>query len=134
MKWTRIVLGGIAAGIVVNLADFVMHGQIMAATYKAHPDVFTQTQASPLAFGAIAIAMALCVAVLFAKTRQSWGAGWRGGLTFGFFLGLAMFFVNFYFPLVIAGFPYYLGWCWGGISLIDSMVGGAVLGAIIQKS
>ena len=58
--------------------------------------------------------------------------GWKGGLAFGFFLGLVVFFQRFYDPLVIDGFPYYLSWCQGGISMIDSLLAGAVIGAILK--
>ena len=133
MNWTRVLLGGLVAGIVTNLADFVMHGMIMANTYKKYDQVFTQTQASPAKFAAVSIVLSIFIAILFAKTRGSWADGARGGVTFGLWFGLAIFFLNFYYPLVIAGFPYYLGWCWGGIGLIDSLLGGAVLGAIIKR-
>jgi hypothetical protein len=134
MNWTRVIIGGVVAGIVTNLADFVMHGMVMAATYKKYDQVFSQEPADPLKFAAISIAVALCIAILFARTRQSWATGWKGGLAFGFFFGLAAFFMNFYHPLTIAGFPYYLAWCWGGMGMIDSLLGGAVLGALIPKS
>ena len=133
MNWTRVLLGGLVAGIVTNLADFVMHGMIMANTYKKYDQVFTQTQASPAKFAAVSIVVAVFIAILFAKTRGSWADGAKGGAAFGLWFGLAIFFLNFYSPLVIAGFPYYLGWCWGGMGLIDSLLGGAVLGAIIKR-
>jgi len=133
MNWTRVVLGGVVAGVVVWLADFVMHGILLADTYTRYPEVFTQEQANPLSFLAISAAIGLLVAVFFAKSRASWGEGWKGGATFGFYLGLAAYFMNFYYPLVIDGFPYYLAWCWGGVGVIDSVVGGAVLGALIPK-
>lgn len=133
MNWTRVVLGGVVAGVVVWLADFVMHGILLADTYTRYPEVFTQEQANPLSFLAISVAIGFFVAVLFAKSRASWSAGWKGGATFGLFLGLASYFMNFYFPLVIDGFPYYLAWCWGGVGVIDSVLGGAVLGALIPR-
>ncbi len=133
MNWTRILAGGVVAGVVTNLVDFVQHGMIMGPTYKKYSDVFTQTQANPAYFFAISIAVGICVAILFAKTRGSWAEGWKGGMAFGFFFGLATFFMNFFYPLVIAGFPYHLGWCWGGMGMIDGLVGGFVLGAIIKK-
>ena len=133
MNWTRIVLGGLAAGIVTNLVDFVMHGILLADTYKKYSEAFTQVQTNPAKFFAVSVAVSLCAAVLFAKTRSSWAAGWTGGASFGFFLGLAFFFTNFYNPLVIGGFPYYLGWCWGGIGVIGGVIRGAVLGAVIPR-
>ena len=133
MHWTRILAGGVVAGIVVNLVDFVLHGQVMAETYKKYDTVFSQKEANPAYFFAAAILVGIFVALLFAKTRASWAEGWKGGATFGLFFGLATFFMNFYNPLVIADFPYYLSWCWGGIGVIDGVVGGAVLGSIIKR-
>ena len=57
-----------------------------------------------------------------------------GGVTFGFFLGLVAYFTNFYNPLVIEGFPYYLSWCWGAINVISFLVLGAVLGLMMKKA
>jgi len=133
MNWTRIVLGAVVAGIVVWLGDFVMHGMLLGDTYARYSQVFTQEQANPLSFLAISVAVAFFVAVLFGKSRASWGEGWKGGASFGLFLGLAGYFMNFYYPLVIDGFPYYLAWCWGGVGVIDCVLGGAVLGALIPK-
>ena len=47
--------------------------------------------------------------------------------------GMFGFFAQFFNPLVLEGFPYYLGWCWGGINLIVSLVLGLVLGAIVKR-
>jgi hypothetical protein len=118
----------------MNIADFVMHGMIMAPTYARYPEVFSQTPASPVWFTVISICVGITMAIFFGRTRGSWAAGAMGGLTFGFFVGLLLFFPNFYSALVFEGFPYYLCWCWGGIGMIDSLLGGAVLGAIIGRS
>ena len=134
MNWTRILLGGLAAGIVMTIADFVMHGMIMGPTYMKHPEVFDQTAANPLWFVLVAICISLTLALLFGRTRASWAPGWKGGLTFGFFLGLVAFFPDFYLSIVIDEFPYHLVWCWGGIKMIDSLLAGAVLGLIVKRS
>lgn len=133
MNWTRVVGGGVAAGIVMWLADFFMHGILLGDTYTRYSEAFTQTQANPLSFALVSVAIGLGVALLFARSRGSWGDGWKGGATFGLFLGLAGFFHSFYNPLVIEGFPYYLAWCWGGIRVIDGVLAGAVLGAIVRE-
>jgi hypothetical protein len=134
MNWNRILLGGVAAGIVINVADFVMHGVMLAPTYTRYAEVFTQTPANPLWFTVVALCLGVAAAILFGRTRAAWASGWRGGLTFGFFLGLVGFFPGFYNPLVLDGFPYYLSWCWGGITMIDSLLAGAVLGAIVPRA
>jgi len=133
MNWTRIVLGGVVAGIVTNLASYVMHGILLADTYKKYSDAFSQVPTNPAKFFGVAIAVGVCMAILFGKTRTSWAGGWKGGATFGLFVGIAGFFTHFYNPLVIGGFPYFLGWCWGGIGLISGVLSGAVLGAIVPR-
>jgi hypothetical protein len=134
MNWSRILLGGAAAGVVTWLADFVMHGLILGGTYQRYPQVFSQTQKSPAWFLLVSVCIGLTVALLLAKTRSMWAAGAKGGATYGFFLGLVGFFPSFYYPLVIDGMPYFLAWCWGGITLIDSVLAGAVLGTIIKRA
>ena len=133
MNWTRILGAGLVGGIVVNLVDFVQHGLIMNATYKKYSDVFTQEQANPVWFFVISIVVAIFFSILFAKTRECWAAGVKGGVTYGFWIGMVAFFGNFYFPLVIDGFPYHLAWCWGGIGVIDAVIGGAVVSLIIKR-
>jgi hypothetical protein len=133
MNWTRIALAGVAAGIVTWISDFVLHGIVMAPTYRRLSQVYSQTQASPALFLLIAVTLGFMAALLFARTRVSWALGWKGGLTFGLFLGLVLFFQRFYDPLVIDGYPYYLSWCQGGINMIDSLLAGAVIGAISKE-
>jgi hypothetical protein len=109
-----------------------MHGFIMADTYMRYP-VFTQEQANPLHFLLTSVLIGLAAALLYAKTVDSWTGGWKGGAVFGFFLGLFGFFPNFYDALVYEGFPYFLSWCWGGMGMIDAVIGGALIGAIYKK-
>ncbi len=132
MNWMKIVLAGLAGGIARNLVDFVMHEGIMGSTYQSLPDVFTQTPANPIWFFVNAIITGIVVAALFARSYKCWPRGWKGGLHFGFWFGLATFFYGFYFPLVVDGFPYFLAWCWGGIQLIGCLVLGVVIGAIYK--
>lgn len=132
MNWTKVFVAGVAGGVVANVADFVMHGIIMAGTYEGMPAVFSQEQASPFYFLAISICTAIFFTIVYAKTMGSWGGGVKGGATFGFWMGMVAFFPNFYNALVIADFPYYLSWCWGGMTLISAVIGGAVIGALYK--
>jgi hypothetical protein len=131
MNWVRIAIAGVAAGVATTIIDFVQHGMIMGPTYQKLDTVFSQTQANPGWFVLVAVVICFFAALLFARTRGSWAPGWKGGLVYGFFLGLVVFFQGFYDPLVIDGYPYYLSWCEGGMAMIDSLAAGAVAGAII---
>lgn len=133
MNFARIAMAGAAAGVATWLVDFVQHGVIMAPTYMKLTEVYTQTETNPAWFLLVSVSICLMAAVLFARTRGSWAAGWKGGLSFGFFLGLVIFLQRFYDPLTVNGYPYYLAWCEGGMSMIDSLVAGVAIGAVIKS-
>lgn len=133
MNWPRVLIAGVAGGIVATIANFIMHGVIMGNAYTKY-SAFSQEAANPLYFVLIGLCVGLMTAVLFARTRSAWGAGAFGGLTFGFFVGLVFFFPPFYNSLVIDGFPYHMSWCWGGIDMIQFLVLGTVLGAVYKES
>lgn len=132
MNWGKVAMAGVASGIAVSVYNFLVHGMIMAATYEKYA-VFTKEEANPIYFVFIAVVIGLCVAAFFAKTRKCWDDGPMGGVVFGCWLGIAVFFAGFINPLVLEGFPYFLSWCWGTIYLIQYVLYGAVCGAIIKK-
>ena len=134
MNWTRALVAGVVGGIVMWIADFVLHGFVMGGTYMKYPEVFTQEPSNPLLFLVIEVLIGIPAAIIFAKTRQSWAEGVKGGLSFGFWIGLLGFFPQFFNNLVIKGFPYFLGWCWGGITLIVALILGIVLGLMIKRT
>ncbi len=132
MSWTKVIAAGVVGGVVVAVANFIMHGFIMAATYMKY-EVFDVEPANPVWFFVIPVLMGIPAAAIFGKTRSMWADGIAGGLTFGFWVGMISFFAQFYNPLVVKGFPYYLSWCWGGISLIGFLVFGVVIGLIYKR-
>lgn len=133
MNWTKAILAGVVGGIVKNLVDWGMHGGIMGDTYTKY-EVFGAEPANPMHFFLTAICIGIFAALLFARTRDSWGDGLMGGVSFGVWTGMMVFFGNFYNALVIKGFPYYMSWCWGGMEFIGMVVLGAVLGLMYKKA
>ncbi len=133
MNWIKILLAGIVGGVLMNIAEFVLHGVILAKTYTKYPEVFTQEQANPLYFLLIALVIAFFGAILFSKTRKCWADGWMGGATFGFFLGLVVFWGRFYDALTVDGYPYFLSWCQGGSALIALTIMGLGLGLVLKN-
>ena len=135
MNSKKALIAGVVGGIVLWIAGFVLHGLIMGSTYMKYTEVFSQEE-EPMNmfwFLVIALGIAIVAAFLFAKTRDCWAEGIGGGVTFGLFLGLFSFFPQFYNSLIYEGFPYYLGWCWGGISMIEMLILGAVLAAVYKQ-
>jgi hypothetical protein len=132
MNGKKVVVAGAVGGVVLWLVDFVFHGVLMGGTYMKYPEVFAQEQSHVLHLLLVEVCLGIGAALLFARTRNSWAPGWSGGATFGFFLGLFAFWLPFFDPMVIEGFPYYMAWCHGGMAMIGAVVLGAVLGAIIK--
>jgi hypothetical protein len=132
MNWNKIVLAGVAGGVVVTIFQILAHGFALGSVYTDHP-TFSQEQANPLFFVGIATGVGIAGAILFSRTRASWGEGWRGGATFGFFVGLTALFVPMYNSLVIEQFPYFLTWCWGGIDLVGWVLYGTVAALFIKN-
>lgn len=134
VNWTRIIIATVVGGIAVWLASFFLHGIVMGATYAKYPDLFIQEEGNPFWFLVLEVLIALPAAIIFARTRRCWSAGVMGGVTFGFWIGAFGWFAQFFNPLVIQGFPYYLAWCWAGINMIVSLILGAVLGSLVKET
>lgn len=131
MNTQKALVAGIVGGVVMAVYEFIMYGLIMASTYASNPEVFRQ-DAPMFWFPIVAVVVGLAGAMLFAKTRSAWSEGAKGGVFFGLWIGLVVAALQFYSPLVISGFPYYLAWCQAGIAVIGWMVYGAVVGAMYK--
>jgi len=125
-------LAGVLGGLAMMLANFVLHGVIMADTYRRYPEVFEQEGGNPAWFAGISVLIGIALALLFARTRRSWSRGLAGGAVFGLMIGMIHFFGNFFDALVYEGFPYYLAWCHGAMDAIAFTLAGAVLGLVIK--
>ena len=123
MKLSKVLLTGIVGGAVVWVYYFLTHGLILADTYMKH-SVFITESANPIWFVFNTVLVALAGALLFAKTRGSWAEGIKGGLTFGFFVGLVLFFYQFLNSFLLE---------WGGIELIGWLVFGLVAGILYKN-
>jgi hypothetical protein len=132
MNWSKTLIGGVLGGLAMMVVNFVMHGVIMADTYREHPDVFEQEGGGPAWFAMISVLIGIALAILFTKTRSSWTKGVAGGAVFGLLVGTTHFFMNFFDALVYDGFPYFLAWCHGGMDAIAFTVAGVVLGLVIK--
>lgn len=133
MQWSKALIAGAVGGVVNAVYGFVMHVLIMGNTYRKYtPEVFREDESTMMWFIIIPILLGVVGGLFFAKSRSAWAAGLQGGATFGFWVGLIAFVSNFFMPLMITGYPYYLTWCTGAIYLIGWTLVGAVIGAMYK--
>ncbi len=132
MDMKKALIAGLVAGVALFVYEFVIHALLLAGTYAEYNQVFRQ-DGNPVYFPLLALAQALAAGVIFAKTRSAWGAGFKGGATFGFWIGLVFFFREFYNPLTIEGFPYYLAWCWGTALMLGWIIAGSVMSLMYKE-
>ncbi len=130
MQLNKALSAGAVGGIVLAIYEYLVHGMLLANQYKAI-EGFKQAD-SPFWFPIIAIVMGLVAGVIFAKTRSAWESGAKGGMTFGFWIGLLGGFASFYQPLTVAGYPYAMAWYSLIVMVIGWMLFGAVAGSMYK--
>ena len=133
MNWNRVLLAALVGGIANNLVNFLLHGVVLSGTYAEYPEVFVQGESNPLFFLLVALFAAVILAILFARTRQCWASGAKGGLFFGALAGALVGTTYFFDPLTIEGFPYYLAWCSFTIEILGYAAEGRVMAVFIKR-
>ncbi len=90
INYARVLLGGLLAGLVINISEFVLNGVILMDDYTAAMESYNLTEASWAMGGYIVSAFILgfVVAWLYAAIRPRFGAGWKTGATAGVVLWL----------------------------------------------
>jgi len=136
MNWSKTLIGGVVGGISLFIANFVLHGLILGNTYMKYPEVFDQEEnaANYVWFTVVCLVLGILAAILFAKTRESWADGLKGGVVAGMWAGALVGATNFFDSLVILGFPYYLAWCHFGSDVIAFALAGAGIALVVKKS
>jgi len=106
INMTRVVLGGLLAGLVINIGEALLNGVILADQMS---DTLTQFNLPEPGGGAIGILLLSCFALgilavwLYAAIRPRYGAGAKTALC----AGAAIWFSAYVFPsitLVVLGF------------------------------
>jgi hypothetical protein len=136
INWRRVVLGGLAAGLIVNLSEFIVSGILLREDWEKamlalnRPLLSSTVEvASLLAWGML---MGLSVVALYAHVIDRYGQGWKtAGL-----VGLAVWVVGYLSGAMTGAamqiFPVSLAVNMALAGLIEieaaSMVGGAIYG------
>jgi len=128
-KWLTI---GLVLGVVANVLDFVVQGNLLAGMYAAHP-IFVQNP--PIAWLVVGdFVAALVFAWMYLRFTASVPPGPAGGATFGLYAGILVNFpTNVFLYLLIKDFPYYISWVWTLWGITWYVVLGAIAGVMNRK-
>ena len=130
---TRVVLGGLLAGLVINVGEFIFNAWLFAAEMEA---ALARLNVPPVGGSAIAIftvlvfALGIATVWLYAAIRPRFGAGVSTALC----AGATVWFLAYLYPtigfMVMGLFPMRLlsiGLVWGLVELLIGAVAGAWL-------
>jgi len=133
MNVKKLLLATLGVGVVVNVVDFIVHGQIMAGTYSQMTSLFRQ-DASIVWLIIGDFVAALVLVFVYDRVYSSFGGGPKGGATYGLYAGVLVNFPTWIFAhLLFVGFPYSLSWMWTIYGIVWTVIAGAVAGAMYKK-
>lgn len=136
INYGRVVIGGLVAGLVINVSEAILNGLILMDDYEAMSAQYGITEASWAIAGYIisAFVLGLIVAWLYAAIRPRFGAGWKTGATAGAALWLAAYAVpGVWFGAMgmsLGGGLLILSLVW---TLVEIILGGMVAGWLYQE-
>ncbi len=102
VRWSRILLGGLLAGVVINTFEYLLNGVLLKAAWaealKAlnRPDQYTATQI--VAFSLWGFLMGMGAVWLYAELRDRYGPGPQTAI----YAGLAMWAIGYAFGAIPA--------------------------------
>ena len=132
MNVKKLLLAAVAVGVVVNVLDFVVQGQLLAGYYANIPLFKREPPIHWLVLGDFVAALVL-VAV-YDRVRSSFGGGAKGGAVVGLYAGVLVNFPTWIFAhLLWEGFPYGLAWTLTVVGVVWTVIAGAVAGAIYKS-
>jgi hypothetical protein len=131
MGLRKIVVVSLVLGVVANLIDFVVQGNLLASYYTQAPF----RQINNIAWLVVGDFVAAAVfAVVYARIAGSFKPGPAGGAELGLYCGVLVSFpTNIFLYLLIDGLTYGLAWIWTFYGIIWYVVLGAVAGAVFGR-
>ncbi len=129
----RVVLAVIAVFMAWSVLDFLIHGLMLRSTYEATASLWRPMGEMKMGLmyvvGAVGAATFIGLYTVLVEPK-SIGAGLKYGLLFGIATGFPMGFGTY----CVMPVPVHLAFAWFGGSLVETVVGGAIAGAIIRPS
>jgi hypothetical protein len=125
LNWTRVILGGLVAGVIINVFEYVLNGVILAKDMEAAISTLgRQMGGAQLAmFIAWGFLVGIFAIWLYAAIRPRYGAGPKTALC----AGLAVWFLGYLLasvtPLALSLFPTRLMVIGLAVGLVEVIVG-----------
>jgi hypothetical protein len=132
MNVKKLLLTTLVVGVVMNIVDFVVQGQLLAG-YYANLTLFKKEP--PIPWLVIGDFVAVLVFVwVYDRVRSSFGAGPQGGATYGLYAGVLVNFPTWIFAhLIMEGFSYGLAWTWTLVGIAWCVIAGALTGLLYKR-
>ena len=122
---------GLVLGVVANVIDFVVQGNLLA-NYYAAPPFSQENNIVWLVVGDFVAA--LVFTWVYLRFAGAVPTGAAGGATFGAYAGVLVNFpTHIFLHLLIQGFPYALSWIWTIYGIVWYILLGAIAGAMNKR-
>jgi len=127
----RVIGAVVAAFVVIQILDFLVHGVLLKATYEASATLWrpeAEMKMGLMFFTSLCFVIAFVLIFHLFFKEKSVKTGTLYGAIFGLGIGISMG----YGMYAVMPMPYILafGWCFG--ALLDMTVAGAVIGGILK--
>jgi hypothetical protein len=127
----RTLLAIIAVFIAWSLLDFVIHGVILQSTYEATAALWRPMAEMKMGLMyLVTLLFTVCFVLIYALliSGKSMAAGIKYGVLFGLATGVSMGFGSYsYMPI-----PYTLAFTWFAGTMVEVIVAGVIVGAMVK--
>jgi uncharacterized membrane protein YhfC len=129
----RIILGIVAVFVAWQVLDIILHGVILASTYKATAELWRPMPEMKMGLmKLVCLVSAACFVCLYAwlVRPKSWAAGLSYGLVFGVATGIGMGFGTF----CVMPIPQSLAMAWFIGTIVETAAAGLLVGWIVKET
>lgn len=128
----KILLTTLVVFVVWSILDYLIHGVILMSQYEATPDLWRPEEEMKMGLmWVVTLIAAFAFVEIFARFFGKKGTG--EGLKYGFWFGIATGIPMGYGSYSVMPIPYSMALAWFLGSLVESMVGGFIAGAMIKE-
>lgn len=126
-----LLVAGIVAAVWYVVFDMFLMDPILGSALAGVPGMNPNPAVLWMVIGDLAAALVL--AAVYARTRSVFGAGLKGGATYGVYAGVLINFPLWLFMAVYAGWPYGTAWMMTIAAIVVTTVAGGLIGLTYEK-